>query len=159
LSAVPAIALLAGCEQPLKQSELKFLETRQLDYSYDQSFKAAANGLFSFGFTVDHSDKESGILTGRRTDPRTGAKIANAMAFGMVGLLATSDRNEAVTFMVTAVEPKVTELRMKLLVNGKQVVDRTAMTKIWQQIEREAMLASGPSTTQPASRPVAVRSP
>ncbi len=153
--AVPLLVATIGCEQPLKQSEIKFLETRQLELSYDDSFKAAANGLFALGFTVDHSDKQSGLLTGKRTDPQTGAKIASAIAFGVVGLLATGDRNEAVTFMVTAVEPKVTELRMKLLVNGKQVVDRTVMTKIWQQVEREAMLATEPSEKPPATAPVA----
>jgi hypothetical protein len=137
--------LLAGCSPSLTQSEIKFLETRQLDLAYDDSFKAAANGLFALGFTVDHSDKESGIVTGKRKDPQVGAKVAGALLFGVVGLLATGDREESVSFMITKVEPTLTELRMKLLVDGKPVTDRTMMTKVWQQIEREAMLAAPPS--------------
>ena len=104
------------------------------------------NGMFSLGFAIDHSDKESGIITGKRTDPQTGEKIAAAMAFGVIGLLAVEDQNESVTFMLTAVSESVTQLRMKILVGGEQVVERQTMTKIWQQIEREAMLDSGPST-------------
>ena len=79
-------------------------------------------------------------------------------------LLATQDRNEAVTFMLSPLEPKLTQLRMKVMVNGQPLADRTMMTKIWQQLEREAMLESRPSdrlatTTQPATTQTAERSP
>ena len=164
--AVVALGLVAGgssgCAQ-MTQAEIKSLETREMDCSFDEAYKAAANGLFALGFTVSHSDKASGILTGTRQDPNTGAKIAAAVAFGVIGLLATQDRNEAVTFMLSPLEPKLTQLRMKVMVNGQPLTDRTMMTKIWQQIEREAMLESRPSdrlaTTQPATTQTAGRSP
>jgi hypothetical protein len=142
----------AGCAQPT-QSEIKSLETREMDCSFNEAYSAAANGLFSLGFTVSHSDKESGILTGTRNDPNTGNKIAAALAFGVVGLLAVGDRNEAVTFMLSPLEEKLTQLRMKVIVNGSSVFDRQLMTKIWQQIEREAMLESRPSDRDPTSQP------
>jgi len=149
------MACCGGCVQ-LTQSEIKALETRELDMPYDEAFMAAANGLFSLGFTIDHSDKVAGILTGKRLDPNTGAKVANAIFFGVIGLAATKERNEAISFMLSPLEPDVTQLRMKVVVNGKPVVDRTMMTKIWQQIEREAMLETRPSarpaTTQRARR-------
>ena len=45
---------------------------------------------------------------------------------------------------------------MKVIRNGKPVVDRKLMTQIWQQIEREAMLESRPSDyVSPASEAVA----
>ncbi len=139
-----AMITATGCAT-LTQAEIKALETREMDCGYDDAYKAAANGLFALGFTVSHSDKASGILTGVRHDPNTGAKVAAAVFFGVLGLAATQDRNESVTFMLTALEPQLTQLRMKLIVNGQPVVDRTVMTKIWQQIEREAMLESRPS--------------
>jgi len=144
----------SGCVH-LTQAEIKALETREMDCSFDEAYRASSNGLFSLGFTISHSDKESGILTGTRHDPNTGAKVANAILFGVIGLAATKDRDEAVTFMLTPLEPNLTQLRMKVIVNGKAVIDRKFMTKIWQQIEREAMLESRPSdrlaTTQPGS--------
>jgi len=147
---------LLGCAQ-MTQAEIKMLETRELDLPYDEAYKAATNGLFSLNFTIEHSDKVSGILTGKRTDPNTGAKIGAAIAFGIIGLLATGDRDEVVTFMLTPLEPKTTQLRMKLVVNGQPVNDRPMMTKIWQRIEREAMMESRPSdrvpSTQPSSSP------
>ena len=148
----------SGCAQPT-QAEIKMLETREMDCSFDEAYRAAANGLFSLGFAIEHSDKDSGIITGKRKDPQTGAKIGAAIAFGVLGLLAVGDRDETVTFMLTELEPLLTQLRMKVIINGKSVVDRTLMTKIWQQIEREAMLELRPSdrspTTQPTDGPTA----
>jgi len=153
---VVLLATGAGCTQ-LTQAEIKALETRELDLPFNEAYQAAANGLFSLGFTIAHSDKESGIVSGTRHDPCTGAKITNTIFFGALGLAATSDRNEAVSFMLSRIEDTVTQLRMKVVVNGKPVVDRKLMTQIWQQIEREAMLDAGPP--QPPVQPAAMREP
>lgn len=152
-----ALVASSGCTT-LSQAEIKALETRELDLPYDEAYQAAMNGLFSLGFTIEHSDKPSGVVTGKRSDPQTGAKIAAAVAFGVLGLLAVGDRNEAVTFKLAELEPRVTQLRMKLIVNGKAVVDRTVMTKVWQQIERESMLESRPSDRTPSTQPGAAPS-
>lgn len=143
---------LAGCSQ-MTQAEIKMLETRELDLPYDEAYAAASNGLFSLGYTIDHSDKESGILTGKKHDPNVGGKLAGALVLGVVGVLAAGENDEAVTFMLTRVEPRVTQLRMKVLLNGKPSTDRRLMTRIWQQIEREAMLDARPPGTSPATKP------
>ncbi len=139
-----ALLISSGCSQ-MAQSEIKALETRELNLAYNDAYKAAANGLFSLGFTINHSDRESGIVSGVRNDPNTGKKIANTLLFGVLGLAATSSREESVSFMLSPLEDHLTQLRMKVLVNGKPVVDRKVMTMIWQRIEREAMLESGPA--------------
>ncbi len=142
----------SGCAT-MTQTEIKALQTREIDLPYEEAYQAAMNGLFSLGFTIDHSDKVSGVVTGKRSDPQTGAKIGAAVALGLLGLLAVGDRNEAVTFKLAVLEPRVTQLRMQLVINGKAIVDRQLMTKIWQQIEREALLESRPSDRSPASQP------
>lgn len=151
LVVVMMLVVASGCSQ-MTQSEIKALETRELDLPYDEAYRAASNGLFSLGFTIGHSDKESGIISGTRNDPRTGLKITNTILFGVIGLAATSSRNEAVSFMVTALEPALTQLRIKVVVNGKAVLDRKLMTKIWQQIEREAMLDAKPPDSMPSTQ-------
>lgn len=141
----------SGCAT-MTQAEIKALQTREIDLPYDEAYQAAMNGLFSLGFTIEHSDKASGVLTGKRSDPQTGAKLGAAVAFGVVGLLAVGDRNEAVTFKLATLEPRTTQLRMQVVINGKAIVDRQLMTKIWQQIEREAMLESRPSDRVPGTQ-------
>jgi hypothetical protein len=51
---------------------------------------------------------------------------------------------EAVTFMLSSLKARLTQLRMKIVRNGIPIVDRKLMTQIWQRIEREAMLESRP---------------
>lgn len=153
-----AIVVSSGCAT-LTQTEIKALETREMDLPYDDAYQAAMNGLFSLGFTIEHTDKASGVVTGKRHDPQTGAKIGAAVAFGVLGLLAVGDRDEAVTFKLAELEPRLTQLRMKLIVDGKPVVDRTVMTKVWQQIEREAMLESRPSDRIASTQSAPAESP
>lgn len=141
-----------GCAAAPTQAEIKMLETREVELPYDQAYQAAMNGLFSLGFTIEHTDKTSGIVTGKRNDPQTGKKIGAAVAFGVIGLLAVGDRNEAVTFKLAELEPQLTQLRMQVIINGKPVVDRQLMTNLWQQIEREAMLESPPSAHVPSTQ-------
>jgi hypothetical protein len=50
-----------------------------------------------------------------------------------------------VTLMITPRGEQLTQLRMKMLINEEQKLDRRLVTEIWQRIEREAMLDSGPS--------------
>ena len=55
------------------------IEIRTLDVPYEVAYRAATQALFSLGYSIDHSDKASGILTGSRavgvtrsTDPPIG---------------------------------------------------------------------------------------
>ena len=153
LCALP-LAVGSGCTQ-LSQAEIKALETRELDLPFDEAYQAAANGLFSLGFAIDHSDKDSGVLSSSRS-----SKVAKlSVTFLLILPLPTiseGTHDEAITFMLTEADPQTTQLRMKVIRNGKPVVDRKLMTQIWQQIEREAMLESRPSDyVSPASEAVA----
>jgi len=42
------------------------IEIRTLDVPYELAYRAATQALFSLGYSIDHSDKVSGILTGSR---------------------------------------------------------------------------------------------
>jgi hypothetical protein len=148
---VLAVSLVVGCKT-MTQSEIKFLETRELDLPYDQAYQAAANGLFSLGFPIDHSDKGSGILSAKINKKAAKMSVTFLLILPMP-TVGEGTNDEAVTFMLTSVNPTLTQLRMKVVRNGKPIVDRKMMTKIWQTIEREAMLETRPvqeRTAQPA---------
>lgn len=136
------VYLSSGCNE-LTQSEIKFLETREVDLPYDEAYQAAINGLFSLGYTIEHSDKESGVVSGRRN--KKAAKMS--VTFLLILPLPTvgeGSNEEAITFLITRQEPDVSLLRMKVVINGKPVANRELMTEIWQRIEREAMLETRP---------------
>ncbi|MEE8169267.1 MAG: hypothetical protein V3T70_01855 [Phycisphaerae bacterium] len=128
---------VAGCSQPLTQSEIKALETREIDADYATVYDAALNAMFSLGLSILHSDKESGVITGQ-----SGDHVQRAQA----GLLWRGLYDvKKITLLVAAKGPHLTQIRIKVLVNETQQLDRALMTKIWQRIEREAMLESQPT--------------
>lgn len=150
---VTCVPLLSGIGcATLSQAEIKALETRELDLPFDEAYQAAMNGLFALGFAVEHSDKQSGLLTGKRSTKKASLSVTILIILPLP-TVGEGTLEEAVTFKLTALNDRLTQLRMKLIVDGKSVVDKTVMTKIWQQIEREAMLESRPSDGTPASQP------
>jgi hypothetical protein len=153
---LPIVAILVllggtGClQQQFTQSEIKFLETRDLDLTYRDTYEACLNAMFGMGLLITHTDKESGIITGQSGD--------YAMRASVPSYQRKKYAVKKATLMVTPKSDRSTQIRMKVLVNEEQQLDRQLMTEIWQRIEREAMLETKPSTTL-TRRPRARRSP
>ena len=139
ISLPSALFVCSGCSQ-MTQSEMKFLESRDLDAPYADVYDAALNAMFSMGLVIQHTDKESGIITGQSGDHVQRASVG--------WIWRPLFPVKKVTLMIKAEEPRVTRVRMKVLVNEKQQLDHKLMTEIWQRIEREAMLETRPSTSR-----------
>ncbi len=147
-SAVLLVTLLlfgaCGCHGHRSQSELKFLETRELHLPYGQAYDAALNAMFSMGLSITHSDKASGVITAQSGDHamRATARRSRRSRYPV----------KKVTLMVTSRNDRLTQLRMKVLINEEQKLDRKLMTEIWQRIEREAMLDEPPRSRRRSGR-------
>ena len=57
-----------------------------------------------------------------------------------------------VTLLVTPRTPVLTQIRMKVLVDEEQQLDRNLMTAIWQRIAREALLSDPPPEKTASAR-------
>jgi len=133
-----ACMLAPGCAST-NQANIKFLETRELDMPYSAAYDAALNAVFSMGLSITHTDKGSGVISAQSGDHAQRATMgAIARAFHPV---------KKVTLMVRPRSDAITQLRMKVLINEEQQLDRKLMTEIWQRIEREAMLDAGPDAS------------
>jgi hypothetical protein len=68
-------------EEDPSQLGARQIEVRSLDTNYDIAYRAATQALLSLGYSINHSDKTSGILTGSRsvgvTEMKQGIKQAN----------------------------------------------------------------------------------
>jgi len=128
---------LAGCATTPTQAEIKFLETREIDLPYEEAYTAAVNTMFSMGLTITHTDKASGVISAQSGD--------HAMRATMSRHQQKKHPVKKVTLMVTPRGERLTQLRMKVLINEEQELDRELMTAIWQRLEREAMLDTRPS--------------
>lgn len=140
-----ALPLLAapGCALSRTQAEIKFLETRELRSPYAVAYDGALNAIFSLGMTIEHSDKASGVITGQSGD--------YALRAHMTKKEQKKNPVKKVTLLLRPRGRKVTQIRMKVLVNEEQQLDRKLMTALWQRIAREVMLDEGPSSRR-ASR-------
>lgn len=137
VTALGAVAVFAnGCQRPLSQAEIKFLETRDLDLPYDDAYNAALNGMFSMGLQITHSDRSSGVISGQVGDYAQRAQVH--------WLVRGQYKVKKVTLLVTPINQQHSRLRMKVLINDQPQFDRQLMTEIWQRIEREAMLETRP---------------
>ena len=138
LIALCAIVPVGGCATPSwSQAEVKFLETREVHRSYEEVYDGALNAMFSLGITIDHSDKASGVVTGQSGD--------YAFRSQLQGRTKKHYQVKKVTLLITPRAPQLTQVRMKVLVNEKEQLDRKLMTAIWQRIEREIMLNERPT--------------
>lgn len=144
-----ALVSATGCST-LTQTEIKFLETRELDLPYDAGYEAALNAMFSIGLVITHSDKHSGVITGQSGD--------HALRASVGALRRRLYPVKKVSLMLSPRGKNITQLRMKVLVNEKQRLDRKLMTGLWQRIEREAMLETRPAGPRPARQSVNTRS-
>ncbi len=133
----------SGCALSRSQAELKFLETREIRSPYASTYDGALNAIFSLGMTIEHSDKASGVITGQSGDYAYRANLTKKEK--------KKNPVKKVTLLLRPRGKAATQIRMKVLVNEKQQLDRKLMTALWQRIAREVMLDEGPSNRR-ASR-------
>lgn len=63
---ISTIRAMAQSSEDPTQLGARQIEVRTLDVSYEVAYRAATQALFSLGYSITHSDKASGILTGSR---------------------------------------------------------------------------------------------
>ena len=132
---------VAGCATTgnMTQAELKFLETREIDLPYQEAYATALNAMFSLGLQITHSDKTSGVISGQAGD--------YVMRSAMKRSKQKKHPVKKVSLLISDRGPRLSQLRMKVLINEEPQIDRKLMTRVWQRIEREAMLDTRPATT------------
>ena len=144
IAALLGVGLASGCTRSFSQAEIKFLETREIRRPYETTYDAAVNALFSMGMTILHSDKGSGVISGQSGDYAQRAELK--------GKERREYQVRKVTLLVSRRDARRTQVRVKMLINEEQQLDRRLVTEIWQRIEREAMLDSGPSQRRTSAR-------
>ncbi len=152
LALVCFLACLCGCMlfndsgQQVGQAEIKEFETRSVDAPFEKVYTAATGALFDLGYTIMHSDKQSGVLVGEKRQ-RNGE---SSMIF-MPGAPPTR-RPESelydfleLTFLVQPAGKHKTDVRIKTDVNKERKLDAKAINEAWLYVQRQVMMNEGPS--------------
>ncbi len=127
------------------QLATRAIETRIIDADFDTAYRAASHAMFALGFTISHTEKESGILVGRFTDPHKGRKVGYVLLFGVVGaLIDTKETFDVTLFLIPRRdEENKTTLRIQMAIDGKPKLNNEVVSRIWIVTQRAAMLEAG----------------
>lgn len=141
-----AIAL-AGCSSANEikpgQLSLRAIETRPIDAPYDIAFRAATHSLFALGLTVSHTEKGAGIISAKRHEKNTAAKIGWAILIGVFSMMIDTDTKIDLTMFLAPAGEKQTRLRIGVMKNGEVVTDQQIIDNIWVVTQREALVEQG----------------
>jgi len=137
-----------GCSTPQGarpgQLATRAIEIRYIESNYETAFKAATHALFSLGYTISHTDKDSGILVGKRETADNGAKVGWVLLLGVAGAMMDTDTAQEITLFVDkGKDDSRTTLRIQMLVNGEAQIDPIVVDSIWVVAQREAMILKG----------------
>jgi|TARA_B100001971_G_scaffold194912_1_gene201357 hypothetical protein len=139
---------VVGCATPQGtgpgQLATRAIEIRYIESNYEIAFKAATHSLFSLGYTISHTDKDSGILVGKRETKDNSAKAGWILLLGVAGAMMDTDTAQEITLFVDkGKNDKRTTLRIQMLVNGEAQIEPSVVDSIWIVAQREAMIING----------------
>jgi len=145
--------ILTGCASSSKiimgQAAMKLFETRTVDASLNEVFTAATEAMFDLGYTIKHSDKESGILVGERQDSQKDDQVAMAFMFGWAAAAAVRPIVYNLTLLVKPVDEKTSKVRIKTSIDGEPAFCKETIDKVWVYIERQVLMESPPDLKLP----------
>lgn len=139
-------ALLAGCglgQRRMGQAEMKYFETRPLDAPFAEVYAAATEALFDLGYTMTHSDKESGILVGEKRTRKSGTWLLGDIPEGK----HVEDYYDWIqlTLLVKPDGAKASRIRIKTAVNKEPKLNKDAIDEVWIYIQRQVMMEEKPA--------------
>lgn len=133
----------SSANRKMGQAEIKNFETRMIDAPYDEVFSAGIEALFDLGYTITHSDKTAGIITGQKQRER------NRISYGFVWY-DSHVYSDPIVYTISMLIKKDTDnstvIRIKMVEDGMPVWDRKAIDRLWVYMERQVMMETVPET-------------
>lgn len=124
------------------QAQMKNFETREVDAPFDQVYEAGTEALFDLGYTIIHSDKESGILVGEKGQGRGSTWVFKDKK------LEKKEREFPdflqLTLLVKPINKKLTKVRIKTAINKERRLDKRAIDEMWVYIQRQVLMEEPP---------------
>lgn len=138
------LGFAAGCSAPpppLTQAQITAIETREVDANLADTYNAASSALFDAGYIIIMSDRQGGLITGRK-----GLDKSSERAW-----LSPTIRDDEfmVSIQMREAGPTRTTTRIKTAFNGEQRIDKTAIDQLWVLMQRQVMMSQPPTLTPP----------
>lgn len=135
-------AALVGCSSDsspsrFTQAQLNAIETREIEAGQDESFAAASGAMFDAGYTISMSDRNAGLLTGKRGTDNTAARMWVSPYI--------RDTDFTISVQIRPLGPQRTAARVKTSVNGEPVVKKEAIDSFWTLMQRQVIMKAPPA--------------
>jgi hypothetical protein len=141
--------ILPGCATTgieMGQATITAFETRTIDSSFEQVYLAATEVLFDLGYTIQHTDKNTGIIVGEKRVPKGGSGFIQFMD----ALAGTYDHSESkyysttqIDILIQPLDERTTKVRIKTLLDKKPQLNKKVIDEVWLYIERQVLMKSG----------------
>lgn len=121
----------------LTQAQLNAIETREIEAGMEESFNAASGAMFDAGYTIAMSDKNAGLLTGRKGVDNTAARIWVSPVI--------QDTNYTLSVQLRSLGTARTAARVKTSTNGEPIVRKEAIDAFWVLMQRQVLMKAPPA--------------
>lgn len=125
-------------QKKMGQAELKYFETRPLDAPFTAVYSASVEAMFDLGYTITHSDKDSGLVVGEKRKKKSGTWIVGDLPEGK----KVEDYYDFVqlTLLVKPDGAKASKVRIKTAINKELALDKKAIDEVWVYIQRQVLM-------------------
>ena len=142
ISLIAILFLLGGCSSGglnpanMTQAQLNAIETREIEAGIDETFIAASGALFDAGYTIAMSDKNAGLLTGKKGQDNTASRIWVSPYI--------RDTEFTLSVQLRSLAPNRTAARVKTAVNGEPRIKKEAIDAFWVLMQRQVLMKEPP---------------
>lgn len=145
-----AIFATSGCaflngEPQMSQAQIKQLESRTIDAPFKEVYDASIEALFDLGYTIVHTDKESGVIMGERSS-KSYRTVWVTLADGNRSPSSEEYlQTKQLTILVKPEGRKQCTVRIKSSRNKESSFDKKAINEVWLYIDRQVLMEGGPT--------------
>ena len=129
-----ALVIATSCQVAPKytQAQINAIETRDVEASMSDTYTAASSALFDAGYTISMSDRQGGLLTGKRSVDKSAERMWISYTI--------QDEHFAVSIQIRETSESECAARIKTSKNGQAFVDKEAIDQIWVLMQRQVMM-------------------
>jgi len=143
-------ALALGCVSAptasnFSQAQLTAIETREIEAGMSETYSAAASALFDAGYTIAMSDRDAGLLTGRKGKDNSAARAWISPDI--------RDTDFTISIQLRPITASSTAARVKTSVNGEPIVKKDAIDAFWNLMQRQVLMKAPPADQSPFQTP------
>ncbi|MCH7547768.1 MAG: hypothetical protein IID30_15325, partial [Planctomycetes bacterium] len=118
------------------QAQLTALTTREVEATFNETYRAATEALFDSGYTIDESDREGSIITGIKGKDQTAAR------FWISTMIR--DTQYRISVLLREITANRTSVRLSCSRNAEPYIVEKDIDQFWKLMQRQVIMKAPP---------------